>query len=345
MSEEYIAYVGTYTRGESKGLYMLNLDPGTGQLSMRDSFMIHNPSYLKLSHDGHFLYTNCDEGVAAFKVAEDGSLTLLGKASVNGLRPSYISVYRKTRFLICGGYHDGKLTALRLNEDGSVGEVTDEIFMKGLGSSGGFHYRSHVNCAVFSPDERYVMAVDLGMDQVKIYEFDHESGKFHLHDILRSELESGPKHMVFSSDGKYAYLTHEYSNTVIKYSYEAKNAQFTQMQSESTLDGYEGTNSTITLKLTDDDHHLFATNSGDNSFAIFNIDEKDQSMKRICVLPVSGEYPRDLAILPGGRRVISVNQEGNSLTSFIVDYEKGYMLMKNKPFDIPSPTCIQYKKL
>ena len=249
---------------------------------------------------------------------------------MNGLRPSYISVDRKNRFLICGGYHDGKLTALRLNEDGSVGEVTDEIFMKGLGSSGGFHYRSHVNCAVFSPDERYVMAVDLGMDQVKIYEFDHESGKFHLHDILRSELESGPKHMVFSSDGKYAYLTHEYSNTVIKYSYEAKNAQFTQMQSESTLDGYEGTNSTITLKLTDDDHHLFATNSGDNSFAIFNIDEKDQSMKRICVLPVSGEYPRDLAILPGGRRVISVNQEGNSLTSFIVDYEKGYMLMKNK---------------
>ena len=81
--------------------------------------------------------------------------------------------------------------------------------MKGLGSVAGRNYRCHVNCALFTPDEHYVLAVDLGMDQVKIYEFDHEYGKITLHDILRCELESGPKHMLFSKDGQYAYLTHK----------------------------------------------------------------------------------------------------------------------------------------
>jgi len=346
MAEKYIAYAGTYTRGESKGIYLFDVDAESGAMVIKDTVSVHNPSFLTISYDGRFLYSSCDEGVAAFLIGEDGGLSLLGKASVNGLRPGYISVDRENRFMLCGGYHDGKLTVLRVNDDGSAGEVTDEIFMKGPGSVGGIHYRSHVNCALFSPDERYVIAVDLGTDQVKVYEFDHEKGKLELHDILRSELESGPKHMLFSSDGRYAYLTHEYSNEVIKYSYDPEEGKFTQMQSLSTIpEEYEGSNSTITLRLTSDDRHLFVTNSGDNSIAMYNIDVEEQSMKTACILPVSGEYPRDVAVFPGNKIIASANQEGNTITTFKVDYEKGCFLMKNKPVSIPSPTCIRIRAL
>jgi 6-phosphogluconolactonase len=346
MADKYVAYVGSYTRGESDGIYILDLNPDYAYFEKRDSFKINNPSYLTLSHDEKYLYSNCDEGVASFRILEDGSIELMNKASVNGLRPCYLSVDRKNEYLITAGYHDGKLTVLKLNKDGTIKGVTDEVFMKGLGSIAGRNYRCHVNCAIFSPDEKYIMAVDLGMDQVKIYEFDRQTGKVQLHDILRCDLESGPKHMLFTSDGKYAYLTHENKCYVTKYAYDPENAHFTKMQTLSTLpEKFDGYNSAITLKLTSDNSHLFVTNSGNNSVAVYSINQEDQLMDTVCILPVSGEYPRDLAVMPNDTMIAAVNQEGNSITSFKVNYEKGYIVMTGAPLKLPSPTSIKIKKL
>ena len=206
MANKYVAYIGSYTRGKSKGLTIFDVDENFN-FKERVVFEVNNPSYVVLSHNQKFLYTSCDEGVAAFRALDNGGLELLNKASVNGLRPCYLSVDKKNRYLVTAGYHDGKMTILKINRDGSIGEVTDEVFMKGLGSDAGRHYLCHVNCALFSPDEKYVFSVDIGMDQVKIYEFNHKTGKIKLQGILRCELGSGPKHMLFSNDGKYAYLS------------------------------------------------------------------------------------------------------------------------------------------
>lgn len=346
MSDKYVAYVGSYTRGESKGLHIFDFDAGTLQFKLRDVYEINNPSFVHISYDERFLYCNCDEGVASFKILKDGSLLLINKANVNGLRPCYLATDRENRFLVTAGYHDGKLTVLRLQDDGSIGGVTDEVFMKGLGSVAGRNYRCHVNCALFTPDEQYLLAVDLGMDQVKIYEFDWVTGKIKLHDILRCELESGPKHMIFSSDGRYAYLTHEDKNYVTKYEYEPQHAVFKKLQTISTLpDKFEGVNSAITLKLSPDGTHLFVTNSGHNSVAIFKIDGQTQLLERVCVLPTSGDYPRDLLVVPGRDSFVCVNQESNSLTCFDVNYEGRYIAMASAPAAVVCPTSIKIKKL
>ncbi len=254
MNSKYVAYVGSYTRGEGKGIYMYDVDGTYGGFALRGCLEINNPSYLTISHDGNFLYSNCDEGVASFKILEDGNLELINKMQVNGLRPCYLSTDKKNRYLVTAGYHDGKLTVLRLNKDGSIGPVTDNVFMKSIGSVVGRNYRCHVNCALFSPDEKYILAVDLGADQVKIYSFNHVTGKIKLKDILRCELESGPKHMVFSKNGKFAYLTHENKNYVTVYAYDEKNVAFKKLQTISTLpEKCSVYNSAVTLKLSDDE--------------------------------------------------------------------------------------------
>lgn len=346
MSDNYVAYVGSYTRGDSKGLSIFEVDAKFLSFKLRSVYAINNPSFVHLSANGKFLYTTCDEGVAAFKILKDGNLVLLNKASVNGLRPCYISSDSKNRYLVTAGYHDGKLTVIKLENDGSIGSVTDEVFMKGLGSVAGRNYRCHVNCTLFTPDEEYLLAVDLGMDQVKIYEFDAETGKITLHDILRCELESGPKHMIFSKDGKHAYLTHENKNDVTQYSYERKHAVFNKLQTISTLpEKYEGYNTAVTLKLSEDGSHLFVTNSGNNSVAIYNINAQTKEMTRLCVLPVSGDYPRDLLILPGRESLAFVNQESDSITFFDVNYPGKYIVMNGAPVKVLSPTSAVLKKL
>jgi len=345
MANKYVAYVGSYTRGKSKGLTIFDVDENFN-FKYRVVVEINNPSFLVLSHNEKFLYTTCDEGVAAFRALDNGGLQLLNKASVNGLRPCYLSVDKKNKYLVTAGYHDGKLTVLRLNKDGSVGEVTDEVFMTGLGSDAGRHYICHVNCALFSPDERFIFSVDIGLDQVKIYEFDHKNGKLKLHGFLRCEIGDGPKHMIFSNDGKYAYLTMEDKNVVNQYAYDAENGRFTELQSLSTLpEKAGGYSNAVTLKITPDDKYLYVTNSGNNSVAVFKIDEETKEMTRVCVLPVSGEYPKDLLLSEDKHNFLCVNQASDSMTMFDMNYEKGYFVMNKKSVDLYSPTSIRLKKM
>lgn len=345
--DKYRAYVGSYTRGQSKGIYLYDFDSEEAIFHAQGVEEITNPSFLTLSNDGEYLYSNCDEGVAAFKVLPDGNLEYLNRHSVQGLRPCYLQVDSANEYLVSSGYYDGKLTVSRLNSDGTVGDVTDEVFMKSPGGVISRNNRCHVNCAIFTPDEKYILAVDLGMDQIKIYDFNKQTGKMALKDIIRCEIDSGPKHLIFSNDKRYIYLTHENANMVTEYAYSMgkKGPVFEKIDKCSTLPPkFSEDNCAVTLKISSDDKHLFATNSGDNSVAIYRIGE-GHKMEMVCVLPVSGIYPRDIYLFPDKKHFASINQESDSITIFKVNYEKGYICMKGKPVHVPCPTCIAVKKL
>ncbi len=345
--DKYRAYVGSYTRGESKGIYMYDFNGDEPVFKEQGVEEITNPSFLTLSADGEYLYSNCDEGVASFKILADGRLEYLNRHSVQGLRPCYLQVDSANEYLVSAGYYDGKLTISRINPDGTVGEVTDEVFMKSPGSIISRNNRCHVNCALFTPDEKHILAVDLGMDQIKVYEFDRTQGKIALKDIIRCEIDSGPKHIIFSNNKKYIYLTHENANMVTEYAYfmGRKGPAFEKLDQQSTLPSkFTEDNCAVTLKITDDDKYLFVTNSGDNSVAIYEIDQ-EKKMEKLCVLPVSGIYPRDIYLFPDNKHFVSINQESDSITVFGVNYEKGYIYMKGKPIHVPCPTCIAVKKL
>ena len=188
--KKYVAYVGTYTHGSSEGIHLFDLDVEEGTMIERKVIPINNPSYIKLSHNGKHLYSISDEGVRSFIIQPDGDLEPLNCASVDGMRGCYLSTDQEDKYLFVGGWHDGKVTVLRLNEDGSVGEITDGIFHKGLGSVAERNFRPHVNCVNLTPDGKYLCAVDLGTDQIKIYKFDYRTGKITLVDLLMCELNS-----------------------------------------------------------------------------------------------------------------------------------------------------------
>ena len=165
--KKYVAYVGTYTHGNSKGIYIYDLDVENGRAIERKVVPINNPSYIKKSHNGKYLYSISDEGVRSFKILPDGDLEPMNSASICGMRGCYLSTDKLDRYLFVGGWHDGKVTVMRLNEDGTIGEMTDEVFHKGIGSVAERNFRPHVNCVNITPDQKYLCAVDLGVDQVK----------------------------------------------------------------------------------------------------------------------------------------------------------------------------------
>ncbi len=207
-------------------------------LTERKVVPINNPSDLIVSHSGKYLYSIADEGVEAFAIQPDGDLIPINKKWIGGMRGCYVELDDEDRYLFVGGYHDGRVSMMRLSEDGGVAEIADGIFHKGLGR--GVAERSFQTpctlCKKVTPDRNFFCAVDSGLDHVKIYRINYERGRIKLADILRCELDSGPRMIRFSVDGRFAYVLCELKNTVDVYKYYVEDDQpvFERVQSIST---------------------------------------------------------------------------------------------------------------
>lgn len=346
--EKYIAYVSTYTRGDDHGITIYDVDMKNGRFQLKSQVEITNSSYITISHNGQFLYSITDFGVESYRILPDGNLEVINRASINGMRGSYLSTDYEDQYLFVAGYHDGKITVLKLKEDGGVGKITEEIFHKGLGSIAERNFRPHVQCVKMTRDNKYLMAADLGMDHTDVYRLDHKSGKLKHVDVIRSEIESAPRHIKMTKDGKFVYIVHELKNIIDVYAYkeENDNPEFTKIQTISTLNNYHaGGSAASALNFSEDENYLLSTNAGDNSVIIYKIDHKTGELTKILCLPISGDYPKDAALFPDNKNLVSLNHESNTLTFFHVDLAKGLIVMNGKEIPIEKPNCVIFHRL
>lgn len=346
--ERYVAYVSTYTQGDSHGIKIYDVDMKNGRFKEKDEVEITNSSYVTISHNGKFLYSITDFGVEAYSIQKDGDLKLLNFAPINGMRGCYVSTDYTDSFLFVAGYHDGKLTVLRIKEDGSIGEITDEIFHKGLGSIAERNFRPHINCARMTHDNKYLLVADQGMDHVNVYRFDPVNGKVALADVIRSEMESAPRHIKISKNGKFIYIVHEWKCYIDVYSYEERDGQpiFEKIQTVETAKKEMGSsNACSALTFSDDYKYLLSTIAGDNSAVLYEADEKTGLLTEIFSLPVSGEYPKDASLFPNNQFLVSLNHESNDMTFFRVNLKDKTMIMNGAPIHVDVPNCIIFHKL
>jgi 6-phosphogluconolactonase len=345
--DKYIAYVGTYTHGSSEGIHLYDLNVEQGEMMERKVIPIKNPSHLTQSKNGRFLYSIADEGVEAFKILPDGDLASINKVGIDGMRGCYLSTDEQGKYLFAAGYHDGKVTVLSICQDGSLGQIREGIFHRGLGSVAERNFRPHVNCVQLTPDGKYLCAVDNGIDHIKIYHLNKENGKLKLVDILRCELESAPRLIIFSEDGRFAYLISELSNEIRVFTYDGSGElpQFESIQCVKTFISSRRNCAASGMKLSRDGEYLYCSSAGDNTASIFKVDKKTGRIERICVLPVSGYYPKDVDVFPDNRHLIALNHESNEIKTFAIDYENKIFLQKGRPLKIETPNCILISKL
>ena len=274
--EKYIAYVGTYTHGSSIGIHLYDVNVEEGTLSERKVVPVNNSSYVVKSKNGKYLYSIADEGVAVFEIKPDGDLELINKVGIDGMRGCYLCVDDSGKYLFVAGYHDGKITAVHTHQDGRLGQVFDGVFHKGVGSVAERNFRPHVSCVKTTPEGKYVCAVDNGIDQVKVYRINTARNRMELVDILRCKRESGPREILFSKDGKYAYILFELINKVGVFTYKDtdKGPEFELIQLveplSDQLDPMHDCGAAMTMS--PDGKHLAVVNHESNSITTFAID-------------------------------------------------------------------------
>ncbi len=347
--DKYVAYVGTYTHGSSVGVHVYDLDVENGYMTERDVVPVNNASHLTKSTSGKYLYSIADEGVAVLKIdPATGDLKMINKVGIDGMRGCFLSADQNGKFLYVAGYHDGKVTVVHTHRDGRLGSVMDGIFHKSIFSVAERNFRPHISCVMPTPDGKFLCVVDSGIDHVNIYQVNPTSGKLKLLDVLRCELESGPRLMRFGKDGRFAYVNCELSNEILVYSYDGsgKLPKFELLQKvDSRMDKQERGCASSGLRVSPSGRYLYCSTAGDNSVSIYNIDQQMGTLKRICALPISGKYPKDIDVFPDEKTLVTLNHESNEIRFFTVDYEKGLIVMKGKPIKIDTPNCILISKV
>jgi len=344
--KKYVAYVGSYSyTGDAKGITLYDVDVENGTFKRRCEVEVDNSSYVIASHNQKTLYSIADEGIVSFRILENGAISRLNVRNIKGMRGCHLSTDAEDRYIFVSGSHDGKLTALALEKDGSVGAICDGVYHKGLGSIAERGSRPHITCAKRTPDGNFVMAADPGIDQVTIYRFDDAEQKLLLADAIRCEQQSAPRYFAFSQDGRFLYIMYEMKNVIEVYSYHYtendRTPEIEKVQEVATT-GYNNPNqltAATCLTFTEDDNYVFCGNAGDNTVSLFSRDKKNGMLTCLFNLPISGEYPKDVAIFPDGKHIVSINHESGSLTFFKVDYENKLLIMSSTEVPVNQPNC------
>lgn len=340
---------GTYTSGGSEGIYVCKFNPANGKIVKVDSIKTSNPSYLSVSPDDKFVYAVNEDGkddnggaVTAFSFDKKaGKLKMLNSQLSGGDHPCFVETDNSGRWVVVGNYSSGTLSVLPVKDDGRLGEKIQTIKHEGSGPDAKRQDKPHVHCTRFSPDNKWLLVADLGIDKIMIYSFDSKNGR-----LTKSEQEfaasdpgSGPRHITFHPSGKYAYLIEEMSGTVVTLKY--NEGRLERMQRVSLLpDGFSGRIGAADIHISPEGKFLYASNRGDaNDISVFRIEENGE-LRFSSRHSVMGKGPRNFTIDPTGRFLLVANQQSDEIIVFKIKKEDGSLIPTDNSLPMDSPVFV-----
>ncbi|EJQ68472.1 MULTISPECIES: lactonase family protein [Bacillus] len=349
MSEnQFHGYIGTYTKAESKGIYKFILDTNIGELKgIELAAHIGSPTYVTISHNNEYLYSVAKDnglgGIASFSIHnKSGNLNSISMQVLEGASPCYVSVNRENSIVVAANYHKGTVESYLVKKDnGSLNAATVIVEHKGSGPNKERQEKAHAHYIDFTPDEKYVVAVDLGIDKVITYkESDGE-----LIEVTRLSVKhgSGPRHLIFHPSAQYAYVMTELSSEIIVLQYDAKSGSFKEKQYISTLpEDFRKDSYGSAIHISSDGKFVYAANRGHNSIAVFRVNEHNGELAFIETVSTEGDWPRDFSLDPDEKFLIAANERSNTLTLFARDEMTGELTLVQTDVNVPEPVCVKF---
>jgi 6-phosphogluconolactonase len=317
-----LVFASGYLTAEQPGIQAFLFDITTGELSASGSFTgINAPSFLILHPNKKWLYAVSETGqssdgvsgeVWAFQVEHEPFLIKpINHQTSCGDWPCHLQLDGSGRCLITPNYGTGSAAIYPLLVDGSLGEMTDFVQHHCKGSNETRQEGPHAHSSIFTPDHRFAIIADLGIDQLCIYEFDASAGKLLLHSTVKSKPGAGPRHLVFHPNGKWFYSANELDSTVTFYEYEG-DGSLIEKETYSTIPAGPPENIVADIHISPDRKRLYVSNRGHNSIAVFDLN-KDGRLSLISNASCGGNWPRNFAFAPDGRFALVANQYSNEI--------------------------------
>lgn len=349
---EPLVFISAFAPGTNGAIHAYHLNTKTGALKpAHRTADVENPFYLAVSPDRRFLYSihakrfggKEDEAVAAYRIEDrDGRLKLLNRQSSRGNASCYLAVDATGKSVLVANYSGGSIASLPVRADGSLGEAVSFFKHAGTVFDPVRQKAPRAHSIIPSPDNRFVYAADLGLDQVLGYRLDAATARLAPNDppFEKSPQRAGPRHLTFHPNGKYLYAINEIENSVTVYDHDADSGRLTRRDTISTLPpDFKATSNCADLKITPDGRFLYGTNRGHDSIAAYRI-AKNGGLTLIAIEPSLGKGPQNLALSPDGGLLLCANLPGNNLAVFRIDSQTGRLQAVGEPVAMPKPSCI-----
>jgi 6-phosphogluconolactonase len=355
---KYFVYVGTYTEegSKSKGIYAYRFDAATSELSpiglVAETI---NPSFLAVHPNHRFLYAvnevahykgQSSGAVSAFAIDRaNGKLTLLNEVPSRGADPCYITVDKSGKYVLVANYTGGSVATFPVLKDGRLGEASAFVQHSGHGTNPERQEGPHAHSIDLSPDNRFALVDDLGLDELLVYHFDSAKGSLTPNEPRFAKLDdaAGPRHLAFHPNGKFAYLISEMEATVTGFAYDPKIGVLHSLQTVSTLPkDFAGPKEDAEVEIHPSGKFLYASNRGHDSIAVFAIDQSKGTLTPVDYVPTRGKTPRSFEIDPTGSLLFAANEKSNNIVIFRIDAQTGRLTPSGKVLEVSEPVCVKF---
>lgn len=358
---KYFVYVGTYTEegSESKGIYAYRFDAGAGRFeSVGLVAKTINPSFLAIHPNHRFLYAvnevsnyqgQKSGAVSAFAIDHaTGKLTLLNQVASKGGDPCYISLDQTGKFVLVANYGGGSVAVFPVLGNGRLGDVSAFIQHSGHGTNPQRQEGPHAHSIDMSPDNRFAIVDDLGLDESLVYRFDSDKGSLTAEaktdaTIGKADVGAGPRHLAFHPSGKFAYVINEMQSAVSVFRYDPATGGLQKLQTISSLPkNSSGHSDAAEIRIHPSGRFLYASNRGPDDIAVFAIDGDKGTLTPIEYVSTKGASPRNFEIAPGGLLLLAANEKSDNIVVFKVDPKSGRLTAAGKALEVTQPVCIKF---
>jgi 6-phosphogluconolactonase len=235
------------------------------------------------------------------------------------------------------------VAVLPVDAEGRLGAPTSVVQHAGKSVNPERQKGPHAHGMTVDPANRFAFACDLGLDKVLIYAFDADKGTLTPHDPPSVSIKpgSGPRHMVFRPDGRFAYVVNELSSTITTFAYDAAAGALKEIQTVSTLpDYFDGPNTTAEIAMHPTGKWLYASNRGHNSVVLFRIDSENGTLAYVEEQGTGGKKPRHFGIEPSARHLAIANQDSDTVLAARIDAGNGRLKPSGVFASVAAPTCV-----
>ena len=338
---KHTLYIGSYTNPGGSGLYGASLSED-GKLTAAGSAESDSPSYIIFSSDKKYIYAANEArevlgvpggAVTAFRIAADGVPEKALCVPTGGGAPCHL--LEQSGYLFAANYGAGNVSVIPL-KDGLPGKPEFTHQHEGGGPNKRRQERPHAHCVMAVPGTDVFCVIDLGIDQARFYR--KEEKTLTLVQALAFPGGAGPRHIVFSKDGKFGWVVTELSNEIFSIKYDAEWA-ITGVTSTLPPD-FTGESACAAIRLTNDGKLIAASNRGHDSAAVFTVNRENGSLSPVGIFPVGGSNPRDINFSPDGKWLLSANQDSDSVT--VLSAEGGFNVVEGAALSISKPACILF---
>ena len=304
-------YVGTYTGGNSEGIYQFQFNSETGALTNKQlAATSENPSYITYSPDKTYIYAvnETENGtVSAFKVNSNKGLSFINKVSSNGADPCHVAINQNGDKAIVSNYTGGNFALYTIKNDGALNEA--------------FQILDPINDTL-------------------TYRLSNDKYELIAPSIVELDGKSGPRHFSLTKDGKFIYIINELSSTITS-ARKIGNA-FELIETVSTLDtNFKDESYSAHIDLSEDEQFLYGSNRGENSMVVFKRDPNSGTLKKIQNISVNGDWPRHFTLDPSGKFLLVANQKSNTISVFKIDKTSGKLSFLDA-IELSSPVCLLF---